>query len=72
MLVADVLSAYTTARQPDRQVRSQTEDGVIPASRLHRLHRQTRPLRKLRRHEAADERNVDLHFGGRPGTANRA
>ena len=68
VLLADLLSADATARKPDREVGSQPEDRVVPPSRLDRLYSQTRPLRKLRGHEAADERDVDVHFGGRSGT----
>ena len=67
MFLPDLLGADATARQPRRQVRPQAEDRVIPAGGFDRLNSQIRPLRKLPRHEAADERSVDPHFGGRPG-----
>jgi len=71
MLVPDVLSADPTTWQPDGQIGSQPEDHVVPAGRLHGRDNQARPLRKLRCHQAADDGNIDLMFGGRSDTASQ-
>jgi len=66
VLLAYLLSADKAPGQPDRQVRAQPVDHVVPASTGYGSYGQAGPVRELRRQQTPHQPRIDVHLGRRP------